>query len=107
VASDQEERNKVFGMPRGADPHAEEPQRVLGVPVDWYGPVDWGWLRSVRHPINAYKRWTLRRRLGPYAPDHDEGNPGSPANPLPQRKVSVDHRVCRVPDETDEHGDRR
>jgi hypothetical protein len=76
VANDREERNKVFGMPRGADPHAaqgEEPQRVLGVPVDWYGPVDLGWLRSVRHPIKAYKRWTLRRRLGPYAPG-DEGD---------------------------------
>jgi hypothetical protein len=72
VANDREERNKVFGMPRGVDPDSadgEEPQRVLGVPVDWFGPVDGGWLRSVRHPIKAYKRWTLRRRLGPYAPD--------------------------------------
>lgn len=80
MANDREERNKVFGMPRGADPHAAqggEPQRVLGVPVDWYGPVDLGWLRSVRHPIKAYKRWTLRRRLGPYAPD-DEGDSESP-----------------------------
>ena len=76
VARDQEERNKVFGIPRGADPHArqgEEPQRFLGVAVDWYGPADWGWLRSVRHPVKACKRWTLRRRLGPYAPDDDEG----------------------------------
>jgi hypothetical protein len=77
VASDQEERNKVFGMRRGVDPHAkegQEPQHVLGVPVDWYGPVDWDWLRSLRHPIKAYKRSALRRRLGPYAPD-DEGDP--------------------------------
>jgi hypothetical protein len=61
-------------MPRGPDPHArqgEEPQHVLGVPVGWYGPVDWDWLRSVRYPVKAYKRWTLRRRLGPYAPDED------------------------------------
>ena len=63
-------------MPRGANPHAkqgEEPQHVLGVPVDWYGPVDWDRLRSVRHPIKAYKRWKLLRRLGPYAPaDEDD-----------------------------------
>jgi hypothetical protein len=48
MASDQEEPNKVFGMPRGPDPHArqgEEPQHVLGVPVNWYGPVDWDRLR--------------------------------------------------------------
>lgn len=75
MSGDQEERNRVFGMPRDAvGPHArqgEEPQRVLGVPVDWYGPVDTDWFRSLRHPIKAYKRWTLRRRLGPYAPDDD------------------------------------
>jgi hypothetical protein len=80
VANDREERNRVFGMPRGPDPYAaqgEEPQHVLGVPVDWYGPVDWDRLRSVRHPIKAYKRWALRRRLGPYAPDDGEGDPES------------------------------
>jgi hypothetical protein len=44
--------------------------------VDWYGPVDRDWLRSLRHPIKAYKRWTLRRRLGPDAPD-DENDPES------------------------------
>ena len=79
MAGDREERNKVFGMPRGADPYArqgEEPQRVLGVPVDWYGPVDRNWLGSIRHPIKAYKRWALLRRLGPYAPD-GEADPES------------------------------
>ena len=43
MASDREERNKVFGMPRGVDPYArqgEEPQRVLGIPVDWFGPAN-------------------------------------------------------------------
>ena len=78
MASDREERNKVFGMPRGVGPSArqgEEPQRVLGVPVDWYGPVDRDQLRSLRHPIKAYKHWLLRRRLGPFAPE--EGDPES------------------------------
>jgi hypothetical protein len=77
LSDDREERNKVFGMPRGVDPHArqdEEPQRVLGVPADWYGPIDWDWLRSLRRPIKAYKRWTLRRCLGPYAPDDEGGS---------------------------------
>ena len=78
MASDREERNKVFGMPRGVDPSArqgEEPRRVLGVPAEWYGPVDWDRLRSLRHPVKAYKHWSLRRRLGPFAPE--EGDPGS------------------------------
>jgi len=66
-------------MPRRElGPHAregEEPQHILGLPADWYGPADWDRLRSLRHPIKAYKRWTLRRRLGPYAPDDDEPKP--------------------------------
>jgi hypothetical protein len=75
VASDREEPNRVFGMPRQAGPHArqgEEQQRVLGAPVDWFGPVDGDWLRSLAHPVRSYKRWLRRRRLGPYAPDEDE-----------------------------------
>jgi hypothetical protein len=77
MSGEGEERSKVFGMPRGVDAHGrrdEEQRRVLGVPADWYGPVDWDQLRSLRHPVKAYRRWALRRRLGPYAPD-DEGGP--------------------------------
>jgi hypothetical protein len=36
MRSNREERNRVFGMPRGPDPHArqgEEQQRVLGIPL--------------------------------------------------------------------------
>ena len=78
MAADREERNKILGMPRRAAPHAREggePQRVLGIPVDWYGPVDWNRLRSLRHPIKGYKRWALHRRLGPYAPDERDAEP--------------------------------
>jgi hypothetical protein len=76
VASDREERNKVFGLPRGADPSArqgEGQQHMLGLPADWFGPVDRDLLRSLRHPIKGYKHWVLRRRLGPFAPE--EGDP--------------------------------
>jgi hypothetical protein len=82
MASDREERNTVFGMPRDADPYArqgEEPQRVLGIPVDWYGPVDQDLLHSLRHPIKACKHWALRRRLGPFAPEEGDPEPEGPA----------------------------
>lgn len=78
MASDGEEPNRVFGLPRGLGSHVpqgEEPQHVLGVPVGWYGPVDWNRLRTLRHPAKAYKYWRLRRRLGPYAPDPGETDP--------------------------------
>jgi hypothetical protein len=78
MAGDREERNTVLGMPRDADPYArqgEEPQRVLGFPVGQFGPVDPDLLRSLRHPIKAYKHWALRRRLGPYAPDEGDSEP--------------------------------
>jgi hypothetical protein len=75
MSRDGEEQHRVFGLvSRDIGPRArqgEEPRRVLGVPVDWYGTVDGVRLPSLRHPIKAYKRWTLRRRLGPYAPDDE------------------------------------
>jgi len=85
VPGDREESNRAFGIPRGATgPHArpgEESQRVLGVPADWYGPVDRDWFRALIHPVRAYKRWRLRRRLGPYAPDDDDRSwPASPGD---------------------------
>jgi hypothetical protein len=80
VSRDAEEPKKVLGIVlRDIGPHArhgEETQRVLGFPVDWYGTRDGASLRSLRHPIKAYKRWKLIRRLGPYAPD-DEDDPQS------------------------------
>jgi hypothetical protein len=84
MARDREERNRVLGMPRGADPYArqgEEPQRVLGFPPDWYGPVDPDLVRSVKHPIKAYKRWALRRRLGPFAPEAGAPEPEGQSDP--------------------------
>jgi len=43
----------------------------MGVPADWFGSVDRDLFRSLAHPIRGYRRWRLRRRLGPYAPDDD------------------------------------
>lgn len=80
MSRDAEEPKKVLGIVlRDIGPHArqgEETQRVLGFPVHWYGTRDGVSLRSLRHPIKAYKRWKLIRRLGPYAPD-DEDDPQS------------------------------
>jgi hypothetical protein len=71
-----EEPRKVLGIARremgSRSSQDDEQRRVLGFPVDWYGPVDEIRLPSLRHPIKAYKRWALIRRLGPYAPDEDD-----------------------------------
>jgi len=75
VASDPEEPNKVLGIPRGPDPYArqgEEQKYVAGLPVEWLGAVDTDWFRSLAHPIQGFKRWARRRRLGPYETDKDQ-----------------------------------
>ena len=77
MRDDDDEPNRVFGIPRGAHPHArqgEEPQRMMGIPVDWLGPVDPRIQQSLAHPLRTYRRWKLRRRLGPFAPDEDEAD---------------------------------
>jgi hypothetical protein len=89
MAGDGYEPNRFLGFPVRPKPHAgqgenqreeprphaersEEPQRVMGFPVDSFGPVDLDWLRSLTHPVRGYQRWVRRRRLGPYATDEDE-----------------------------------
>ena len=72
MPGDDYEPNRVMGIPLARDRQArqgEEPQRVMGFPVDGSSGVDLDWVRSLAHPIRAYKRWLQRRRLGPYAPD--------------------------------------
>jgi len=75
MTRDQYEPNRVLGIPwPPTGPRArqgEEPQRVMGFPVDWFGPVDRDWFRSLAHPIQGYQRWLRRRRLGPYLTDGD------------------------------------
>jgi hypothetical protein len=75
MADDRYEPNRVLGFPIRTDRQAkpsEEPQRVMGIPVGEFGPVDLDWLRPLAHPILEYRRWARRRRLGPYAVDEDE-----------------------------------
>ena len=74
MADDRYEPNRALGVPIGRNPNAPqgvEPQRVMGIPVDSFGPVDLDWLWSLAHPIRGYRRWARRRRLGPYATDED------------------------------------
>jgi hypothetical protein len=82
AAGDREERNRVFGVPIGPAPGARpqrgqreslrgqrgplrESQRVLGFPVDWFGPGKHGVLDALRHPVRAFRRWRQRRAEGP------------------------------------------
>jgi hypothetical protein len=79
MADDRYEPNRVLGIPIGNNPNArrdEEQQRVLGFPVDSFGPVDLDWVQPLVHPIREYRRWLRRRRLGPYAIDEDEPGRG-------------------------------
>jgi hypothetical protein len=93
MSGDNYEPNRVLGFPQRRKPHAgqdrgphagqdhdpppyREPQRVMGFPVDWFGPVlDGEWVKSLAHPVRTYRRWLRRRRLGPYAVDEDEPSP--------------------------------
>ena len=76
-ASRDEEPQRVMGQPvEDLGPHSRqdyEPQRVLGFPVDSLGPrrQDREWFLSLVHPVRTFRRWALRRRLGPYAPDDE------------------------------------
>jgi hypothetical protein len=51
----------------------EEPQRYAGFRIGSDGPsqADLDKLRSLAHPIRAYKQWVRRRRLGIYAGDDE------------------------------------
>ncbi len=75
MAGDREERNRVLGMSTGENRQLrprDEQQRVLGFPVDSFGPADRERFGSLAHPVRAYKQWARRRRLGPYLTDEDE-----------------------------------
>jgi hypothetical protein len=68
VSDDREEPNRVFGIPvrppGSSGREGEQPQRVLGFPVDWFGRVDTDALAWFMHPVREYQRWARHRRLG-------------------------------------------
>jgi hypothetical protein len=75
MARDRYEPNRFLGFPVGRPPHArpgEEPQRMMGMPVDWIGPGGVERFRSMAHPVRTYRQWRRRRHLGPYAADAGE-----------------------------------
>jgi hypothetical protein len=75
MSNDREERNRVLGVPIGTDRHGrqgEEQQHVMGFPADIFEGVNLDGLRSLVHPVQGYKRWARRRRLGPYATDEND-----------------------------------
>jgi hypothetical protein len=77
MPDDRYEPNRFLGFPVTRDPQAknrvEEPQRVMGFPVDWFSGVDLSELDWMAHPVREYRRWLRRRRLGPYAVDDEPG----------------------------------
>jgi hypothetical protein len=82
VTRHDEEASRVLGVPRRQDRReGEEPQRALGIPVDWIADVDVAFFRSFVHPIKAYRRWDRRRRLGAYALDDEDERRGQQAGP--------------------------
>jgi hypothetical protein len=82
MTRDRYEPNRFLGFPVGRPPHArqgEEPQRMMGIPVDWLGrgPADRERSASMAHPVRTYRRWLRWRRLGSYAADEGEPRSGS------------------------------
>ncbi len=67
MPGDQYEPNRVLGFPVRSGPHAQpgraaagtEPQRVAGLPLDWFSGDGLG---SLARPVQEFRRW-LRRRL--------------------------------------------
>jgi len=77
VTGDREEPQRVLGIPldafsRARDRDGEEPQRVLGFPVDWLGSVKSDVLDSLERHVRGSQRQARRRRPGPQPPAGDD-----------------------------------
>ncbi|MGD0066255.1 MAG: hypothetical protein ABSB76_22765 [Streptosporangiaceae bacterium] len=71
----REEPNRFLGFPvrnQRPDHEGEEPQRVMGVPVDWLGSADLGRFGRLAHPVLEYRRWAKHRRGGRHGTDEIE-----------------------------------
>ena len=56
MPGDQQEPNRVMGIPWTRDPQGRwdyEPKHVMGFPVDWSGEIDLDWVRSLAHPVGS------------------------------------------------------
>jgi hypothetical protein len=62
MRDDPQETNRVFGVPRvpGTRRQGEEPQRVMGMPTDWFSSAD-PRITSLTHPIRTYRQWRQQR----------------------------------------------
>jgi len=74
----REEPNRFLGFPVGTGRpgrdgrdgrDGEEPQRFMGMPVDWLGSADLGRISWLAHPVREYRRWAQRRPPGPHGTD--------------------------------------
>ena len=72
MRDDPQETNRVFGVPRGSGTRrqGEEPQRVMGMPTDWFSPAA-PRVESLAHPVRAFRQWRQQRRRGPGASGDD------------------------------------
>jgi hypothetical protein len=64
LADNQEERNRILGVPIVPGQHriSDVQQRVLGFPVEWFNALDLGWVHRLSYPIRAFQRWVRSRR---------------------------------------------
>jgi hypothetical protein len=76
-----EQPSRILGIPRleGSVRPEEFQSRVLGIPTDWFAilrarPDTSGFdVRRLAHPVRWWKWRRQVHRLGPYAPDYDDG----------------------------------
>jgi hypothetical protein len=80
MAGEDYEPNRVLGIswtPGSREQRDEEPQRVMGFPVARLSGPDGERFRfrSLAHPVQRYRRWQRRRRLGPFAVEDEPPRP--------------------------------
>ena len=80
MTGDREEPQRVLGFPleafsRARDGDREAPQRVLGFPAGWLDSVKSDVVDSLERHVRGYRRRARRRRAGPQPPAGDDRAP--------------------------------